>query len=114
MRLHQDSMVEANDSALVEQVSIDPDPVDISAESENMNPGTAPNGEPSATISQFILSGGLTHDQAQLKLSCLISPIIIQPNRSRITDRPVGSIAMVSSSLGRQFTLVGAKPDGTS
>ena len=114
MRLHLSSMIEANNSVHVEQVSINPDPVDISTESENMNPGNPPNGEPSATFSQFIISGGLTHDQARLKLSCLISPIIAQPNQSQITDQPIGSIAKVNSLLGRQFTLVGAKPDGTS
>lgn len=113
-RLHQDGPTEANHVVLIDQVTIDPDPADISTGSENMDAGSIPNGEPSAIIGQFILTSGLTNDQQRhqpYRLTLLQDSRILKKLSS---DRPINSIALVDTDLGRQLTLVGAKPDGTS
>lgn len=113
-RLHHDGQAESKLAIPIEQVSINPDPADISADSENMNPGSVPNGEPSAIIGQFILSGGLTNDQER----CTPYRLSLRENlgiyHELSSHRPINSVAMVDTDLGRKLTLVGAKPDGTS
>lgn len=114
MRLHQDELAKTENQAPVEQVSIHPDPADISADSENMNPGSVPNGEPSATIGQFVFTGGLTHDQQEYTPDALTLREAARICQNMSSNQPINSIALVDTDLGRRLTLVGAKPDGTS
>lgn len=114
MRLHLDDLASSENQAPVEQVSLNSDPADISADSENMNPGSVPNGEPSAIIGQFILTGGQTHDQQKYKPVGLTLREAARTCQNLSSNQPINSIALVDTDLGRRLTLVGAKPDGTS
>ncbi len=79
-----------------------------------MVPDGIPNSEPLATISSTWLAPNSQKDirerQFRLAESGLARIAVVDAFRTHIST----SSSLISSKLGRQFTLVGAKPSGTS
>ena len=88
-----------------------PAPEDITNE---MTPGERPNTEQSACIWQsvpFSKNNGDEHFQLLKYFTPTFSRIEYSGQSSRTIE---SSVSLISSDLGRQFTLVGARPSGTS
>jgi hypothetical protein len=81
--------------------------------SQTMTPVGAPNTEESA-----VLTAGLpalkVNDDVRLRRGLpAVSADVSNPHFPRVVRTTCNTCASVSSSLGRQFTLVGARPSGT-
>ena len=80
----------------------------------NMKPSGKPNGEPSAYLTAS-LAIDFGSSQNRINYGCDLSRAIDAGESGRSLTRSIKSTAyQVSSRLGIQFTLVGAKPSGTS
>ena len=114
MRLDQPQTNETEAKLPVTQVSLNQVPDENSPVAENMSPGSRPNAEPAAFLSQFLLSSGISYDQAKYR------PIICKGwadfsiGLGHEHGKPIGTVGRVDSYLARSLTLVGSKPDGTS
>ncbi len=103
----------AEKTELPDQACFIPDPTDSQSPSENMTPGTAPNAEPAAIITQAILLGGLGSEDNWSSQRLGFYNVSIQNRPIKRGQTKLASLALVNSALSRQFTLVGAKPSGT-
>ena len=81
---------------------------------ENMTPSGKPNGEPTATISSPLIAGPDSNGSRTKGVPC--TPLVWPGAQRSLSNRiaVMATTSLVSSQLGLQFTLVGAKPSGTS
>ena len=81
---------------------------------ENVNPSGTPNSEPAAYVSvQHSIESD--NSQTRTKYDCCQTRRDISYSRVPVGKNSlIGSTSIVSTALAGQFTLVGAKPSGTS
>jgi len=112
-RLQSSTDQKIEPAGLPDQVCLTSDPSGEETKSENMTPGSNPNSEPTAILTQAILTGGLGSQDSSTDQRLDISEGSIQTTQTIQPRARLASLSLVNSSLGRQFTLVGAKPSGT-
>ncbi len=78
-----------------------------------MAPGSGPTTEQAGVFSIPILVKTLEQNSPDENGRECVNAAEPGPGRSAVADHPVGTTSLVCPSLGRQFTLVGAKPSGT-
>ena len=112
----QAAMIAAQQKANLAKVSasdlLEPSPTEVAR--GEMDSGEAPNVEPAA----WLVPTGLVktgNDELRARPQQETTPVIsFNSNLTPKFPNPATTPPRVSSSLGRQFTLVGAKPSGTS
>jgi len=114
MRVYQASDKDADTSSMAEQTALGINPADIPPDAKRMHPGGGPISEPAAVLAQLISVGGLIHDQAKARPRFTSDGDRRQDCHFACESRPVVRVSEVDGDLARTFTLVGAKPDGTS
>jgi len=96
-----------------EQAAISPDPQETEPLTRKIGDGPSPNCEPMAVLTGYVALEGFSNQTYLSGKSLAIAQTSVRTNHSPKDRVVIGSISLVSSSLGRQFTLVGAKPSGT-
>ncbi len=113
-RLYSAYQIEAETAECsLDQVEMAVSAEEASEVSDEMTPDGRPNGEPVATLDLPVAMGPDNGFRIYSKRSGLIRSL----NTVRVEtkdQRLFSSTSQISSSLGRQFRLVGAKPSGTS
>ncbi|UCC44310.1 MAG: hypothetical protein JSU65_14585 [Candidatus Zixiibacteriota bacterium] len=95
------------------QAEISVDPTDISAASEKMDPTSRPDTEPVGIIkSPAVIKSNTSGSRGHNHFAGSLGNLSGYGGSSRAIT-VASSLCLVSSSLGRQLTLVGAKPSGT-
>ncbi len=104
----------AAEKTLAKSAVLTPDHEAADAAGDQMTPSSRPNTEQIAFFSiPVIIKTVEDNRQVRDRIDFRQTAEVISSSNRDATS-PVGSSSLISSRLGRQFTLVGAKPSGTS
>lgn len=99
---------------LAERAVLTPDPQSPDAAGDQMTPSSRPNTEQIAFFSIPVIIKTVEDNKPVRDRIDFRQTAELFFSTARDATSPVGSSSLISSRLGRQFTLVGAKPSGTS
>ena len=104
----------AVEKSLAERAVLTPDPEAADAAGDQMTPSSRPSTEQIAFFSIPVIVKTVEDNRPVRDRIDFRQTAEVFFSTDRDATSPVGSSSLISSRLGRQFTLVGAKPSGTS
>lgn len=98
---------------VVERSQIVPGPPSPEETADEMATGSRPHTEQDARLTSQAVFSNAKNEKRLSSQEAHSGTVTVTGWSDRASHDPVGSTCIVSSRLGRQFTLVGAKPSGT-